>query len=80
MSTETVSKPTTEDLAHIEAKRILGEIMADEREIYRLEQQIKVQKERLETTCPHRYLVEEFDDDFHRPRSYMMCRLCGAEV
>ena len=66
--------------AHEQAKRILGEIMASEREIVRLEQHIKVQKKQLETTCPHRDVVKEYDDDFHRPRSYMMCRLCGAEV
>lgn len=65
---------------HEQAKRVLSEIMASEREIYRLQQHIKVQEERLKTTCPHHRVVEEYDDDFHRPRSYVMCRLCGAEV
>jgi hypothetical protein len=34
----------------------------------------------LESTCPHRDIVEEYDDDFHRPRSYKVCRLCRGTV
>ena len=79
MQTDELSNKS-ETVAHEEAKRISYDIMASEREIRRLETHVKVQKESLERTCPHRDVREEYDDDFHRPRSYMMCRLCGAEV
>lgn len=74
------TESTMEDFAHNESKRILGEIVASEREIRRLEQHIREQKELLDEKCPHKYIREEYDDDFHRPRCYVMCRLCGADV
>jgi hypothetical protein len=71
---------TNVDLAHETAKSTLNEIIACQREITRLEVYVKERRQTLEETCPHREVRKEYDDDFHRPRSYMMCRLCGAEV
>jgi len=80
MSAERSSQSTFEDFAHIEAKHIASDIMASKRGIARLEQHIKDQKALLETTCPHKYVREEYDDDFHRPRCYVMCQVCDEIV
>jgi hypothetical protein len=77
---ERPERSLTKDIAHLEAEKVLYDIMASEQEIWRLKQHVKAQKEKLGEICPHSDVREEYDDDFHRPRSYVMCRLCGAEV
>ena len=80
MSAEPTHQPTAEDFAYSAAKKVVKDIMASEREITRLMAHVSCQKQLLSTVCPHKYVQPEYDDDFHRPRTYIVCRLCGANV
>jgi len=71
---------TTEDFDHELAENVRNEIIANKKIIWQLIQHNEELHENLKLKCPHKYVSEEYDDDYHSPRTYNTCKLCGNRV
>jgi len=72
-------RPTTDDW-HQAAVELKNNIEYMRKQVYTMNKLIAEQTRQLDEICPHRDTKEEYDDDFHKPRSYTMCVLCRCDV
>jgi len=74
------SNTTHSNTAHSKSVLIKQNIQTMHRQIHLLSNRITEQTLLLEETCPHKDTTVEYDDDFHKPRSYVKCKLCECDV
>ena len=77
---EMLANEKAEMLANEKAETLANEISKMKNKIYMLEKSIIQKKKELICICPHKKIHEEWDDDFYKPRRYMLCLICGEEI
>ncbi len=58
-------------------RRIQEDIIIKTNELERLQNQLKIEKEKLYSICQHKEYICESDGDYHKVGWYYICRDCG---